>query len=252
MFTATAIIVTLVITVGLAFLAGAYYQATYGPELPIAATYGAFAPYLTALLIVMGTLIILGIWVRAAALCALALYTVSVYFHGIYMLTYINYLGEVLVLLILGTHTGLAKGWLQKTFAPYAWALLRVCFGVSLLYASLYAKILHNNLALMVASLPLGHTHPVAYYFHLEPHFLVLGAAIIEIVIAVFFILGIEIRFTSLFLEFWLSLSLIYFGEVVWPHLILIGIPIAFICYGYDKYSVEGYFFKKRRLEPVL
>ena len=255
------------VTVGISFLAAAYYQATYGPELPIVNTFGALSGYVTVILIVMGLLIISGLYVRLAAVIALGLYCIAAWHHGIYMLTYTNYLGEILILLILGTHHGMGarvksagsfaalRDWadrLTRFFAPYSFLVLRVCFGISLLYASLYAKILHNNLALMVAELPLGHPHSLAYHFGLEPHFLVLGAAIIELVIAAFFILGIEIRFTSLFILFWLSLSLFYFGEVVWPHIILIGIPIAFICYGYDKYSIEGWLFKRAGREPVL
>ena len=246
------------VTVGTAFLAAAYYGASYGPELPLAATFGAYTPIIRLALVIIGALMIAGIWARAAALAALVLFAIAVYFHGSYMLTYTNYMGEILVLLILGAsherirgHTWFARA--QRTLAPYSFLILRVCFGISLLYAALYAKILHNNLALQVAALPLaGHPYAIAHYLHFEPHFLVLGAAIVEIVISLFFILGIEIRFTSLFLEFWLALSLIFFGEVVWPHLILIGIPIAFIIYGYDKYSLEGYFFKKRKMEPVL
>jgi len=173
------------------------------------------------------------------------------------MLTYTNYLGEILVLLILGAHHAAhpkaGESWLAKRLAPYSFLVLRVFFGISLLYASLYAKILHNNLALMVAELPLaGHASSIAQVLGFEPHFLVLGAAIIEILIATFFILGIEIRFTSLFVLFWLSMSLWWFGETVWPHIILIGIPIAFICYGYDKYSLEGWLLKKGAREPVL
>src|SRR3989338_2370258 len=110
---------------------------------------------------------------------------------------------------------------------PLAFPILRICFGVSLIYASLYAKVLHNNLALQVASLPLaGHEYSLAQYLGFEPQFLVLGAAIVEILIGLFFVLGIEIRFTSLFLLFWLSLSLLYFSDTVSPHIILIGIPI--------------------------
>lgn len=242
------------VTVGLSFLAAAYYQATYGPELPIAAAFGAYAPVVTTILVLTGILITLGVFVRAAAVAALALYCIAVWNHGIYMLTYTNYLGEILILLILGAHRDAPEaGVLARRFAPYSFALLRVCFGVSLFYASFYAKIVHNDLALQVASLPLaGHAQSLSQVFGLEPHFLVLGAAIIEIAIALFFILGIEIRFASLFLLFWLSLSLWWFGEVVWPHLILIGIPIAFIFWGYDRYSLEGRFMKKGPAEPVL
>jgi uncharacterized membrane protein YphA (DoxX/SURF4 family) len=246
------------VTVGISFLAAAYYGATYGPELPMAPVFGQYVPLLQLILVVMGLCIIFGYFVRTAAVCALLLFGYATYRNGLYMLTYTNYLGEVLVLVLFGMHThkdGLtgSLGRLARALEPYSFLILRVAFGTSLFYAALYAKVLHNDLALQVASLPLaGHMYNIAHYLHFEPHFLVLGAAIIEFLIAIFFLLGIEIRFTSLFLEFWLSLSLIYFGEVVWPHLILIGIPIAFICYGYDRYSVEGYFFKKRRLEPVL
>ena len=236
------------VTVGISFIAAAYYQASYGPELPLLPAFGMYTPLITAVLVVIGLLIIFGIYARVAALVALLLFTYAVYRNGMYMLTYTNYLGEILVLLILGSHENL-----KNKLAPYSFLLLRVCFGISLFYASIYAKILHNNLALDVASMPLGgHMVTIAAALGFEPHFLVLGAAIIEIVVALFFILGLEIRFTSIFLLFWLSLSLWWFGEVVWPHIILIGIPIAFILYGYDQYSLEGRFFKKGKREPVL
>lgn len=248
------------ITLGLSFLAAAYYQASYGPELPLSSTFGSYAGIITAVLVIIGALIIIGFWTRFAALVALGLYLIAVYYHGSYMLTYTNYLGEIIVLLLIGSHHFGVEGF-QKArvparhvldvivakLAPYSFAILRVCFGISLLYASLYAKFIHANLAFEVVE-----KYGLTRFFHFEPHFVVLGAGIVEIVIALFFILGIEIRFTAVFLEFWLTLSLLYFGEAVWPHLILIGIPIAFILYGYDRYSLEGRFFKKGDQEPIF
>jgi uncharacterized membrane protein YphA (DoxX/SURF4 family) len=254
------------ITVGLGFITASFYQATFGPELPLAANYGPYAGLIALILAVMGTLIVIGFWARAAAVVALILFGISTYLHGWYMLTYSNYFGEILVLLLIGSHrlsVHSLMGWGERFSSSYhyfaqkvehlAFPILRITFGISLIYASAYAKIFHNNLALQVASLPLaGHPYGLSHYFGMEPHFLVLGAAIVEIVIGLFFIFGIEIRFTSLFLLFWLSLSLWWFGEVVWPHIILIGIPIAFIFHGYDKYSLEGLFFKKRLREPIF
>ena len=252
------------VTVGLSFLAAAYYQASYGPELPLVNTYGYLTAYITVILVAIGLLTIIGLYARIAASIALAMYAIAVYFHGWYMLTYINYLGEIIVLLVLGAHNlsidnyFLKKQpvpkkqnvWLQKVsdfIAPKSFAILRVCFGISLIFASAYAKIIHNNLGLFTVI-----KYHLDAHLGFEPHFLVLGAAIIEILIGTFVILGIEIRFTSLFFEFWLILSLSFFGEVVWPHIILIGIPIALIMYGYDNNSVEGYFFRKKKYEPVL
>jgi|CXWL01.1.fsa_nt_gi uncharacterized membrane protein YphA (DoxX/SURF4 family) len=255
------------ITVGLSFLAAAFYQANYGPELPLVDTFGNLAPLATAVLVLIGTCITMGIFVRTAAFIAFAFYIISIYFNGFYMLTYVSYLGEILVLILLGTHLshktpskGFARNVFSRTFekfrakfAPYSFLILRVAFGISVMYSALYAKFWYNNLALAVAANPLAdHFYSLAHYLGFEPHFLVLGAGIIELAAGFLFVLGIEIRFLALFLEFWLILSLFYFGESVWPHLMLFGIPIAFFLYGYDKYSLEGRYFKKGRLQPVL
>ena len=255
------------LTIGLSFLAAAFYQAIYGPELPLVANFGPYAGPITLLLVLIGLAISLGFYVRLAALVALLMYTALAYEHGLYMLTYVNYLGEIIVLLILGAHNfsldrlfSRAKmsssnqitffAWTKRLGAylkPRSFAILRVLFGTALIYASVYAKILHNGLALLTVE-----QYHLDKLLGFEPHFLIMGGAIVEILIGLFFILGIEIRFTSLFLLFWLSLSLWFFGEVVWPHLILIGIPIAYVFYGYDDYSVEGYFFRNKKYEPVL
>ena len=256
------------VTVGLSFLAAAYYQASYGPELPLVNTYGSLTPVITVVLTVLGLLTILGLFARLAAIVALAMYCIAVWFHGWYMLTYINYMGEIVVMLVIGAHNWSLDAFFarkkkvsrakpkglqllgQKIYAfiaPKSFAILRICFGISLLYASAYAKIIHNNLALFTVE-----KYHLDMILGFEPHFLVLGAAIIEVVIGTFIVLGIEIRFTSLFFEFWLLQSLVFFGEAVWPHIILIGIPIALIMYGYDKYSVEGFFFRNKEYEPIL
>lgn len=249
------------ITVGVSFIAAGYYQALFGPELPLADMFRDSTPLIATILAAIGCMITFGFYARLAALMGLLFFTVAAYVHGLYLLTYATYVGELLLLLLLGAHR-LAyhhKGhdfirtpaWfvrIKTRLAPYAFMILRITFGVSLIYSSLYAKVIHNQLALAVAT-----AYPdISAFFGFTPEFLVLGAAIIELVLGIFFILGIEIRFTSLFVLFWLSLSLWYFGEVVWPHIILIGIPIAFIFYGYDKYSLEGYFFKHGDQQPVL
>src|SRR3989344_2942241 len=240
------------VTVGVGLVAGAYFGANYGPELPLAAIFGSQATIIALLTGLVGLMLIANVWSRAAAAVAAALFLVNTAWHGIYMLTYVNYFGEFIVLLI-GSHTALKKRDWTHSFAPYSWAILRVAFGISLIYSSFYAKILHNNLALQVATLNFGgHEHSLAYYFGFEPHFLVLGAALIEILIGFLYIFGVEVRWTSIFLLFWLSLSLWYFGESVWPHIVLIGLPLAFIMHGYDKYSIEGHFFKRGQREPVL
>lgn len=249
------------LTVGATLFAAAYYGALYGPELPLSETFGALTPAITILLVVGGIMITLGAYARVAALGLLLLFFTEVAQRGWYMLTYAPHAGELLLIYLLGAHhvavhahkhdVERRAGWVLRVkeyLAPHAFMILRISFGASLIYSALYAKVIHNNLALAVTE-----AYPsLVAFFGFTPEFLVLGAAIIEIVVGLLFVLGIEIRFVSLFILFWLSLSIWYFGEVVWPHIILLGVPIMFICYGYDKYSLEGYFFKKDGREPVL
>ena len=118
---------------------------------------------------------------------------------------------------------------------------------MSVVYAAVYAKFLHANLTLSTIE-----QYHLLNFFHFDPLFVVLGAFIIESLIGIFFIVGIAIRWTAIFFLFWIGLSLLYFGEAVWPHLVLIGLNITLILHGYDRYSLEGRLFKRRLLEPVL
>jgi uncharacterized membrane protein YphA (DoxX/SURF4 family) len=244
---------------GLSLVAAGYYNALFGPELPLASIFGHYAVVARIILYVIGTLVLLGLFVRESAFVALAIFIVAIFVYKTYMLTYVNYIGEIIANLILGgglwsldryfdkaTIANNFSVWKQK-LEPYAFPALRVLFGVSALYASWYAKLFHSELALDTVN-----QYHLTNYFHFPALFVVLGALIIESIIGFFFILGIEIRFTALFFLFFLTLSLFFFGEVVWPHIILIGVNIAFIFHGYDSYSLEGRFFKKGNREPVL
>ncbi len=250
------------LAIGLSFLAGVYFGSIYGPEFPLLTNFGAYSNVISFTLVTIGVMIIAGLYVRLAAFIGLVIYMIMFLFHGAYMLTYLSYLGEIIVLLILGAHNfSLDKyfsmrGTEIKTksqiaflfnkvhnyLLPRSFAILRAFFGLALIYASVYAKILHNNLALFTVQ-----QFHLDKLFGFEPHFLVLGAAIVEILIGLFFMFGFEIRFTAIFFLFWLCLSVWFFGEAVWPHLILLGIPIAYIFYGYDEYSLDGYFPHKKK-----
>lgn len=248
------------LTLGLSLIAAAYYHALFGPEIPFASLVGSHAGLLQIILYILGILIVVGLWVRESAFVALVIFILSVIVYKMYMLTYLNYLGEIIINMILGggawsldyyrhAHTPPSQ-WLRRMkelFEPYAFPALRVLFGISALYASWYAKLFHSSLALDTVT-----QYHLTNYFHFSALFVVLGALIVEILIGIFFILGIEIRFTALFFLMFLTLSLFYFGEVVWPHLILLGVNLAFIFHGYDHYSLEGRYFKQRHREPVL
>jgi uncharacterized membrane protein YphA (DoxX/SURF4 family) len=209
------------------------------------------------LLYSLGLLLCVGLWTRLSGAITAAVFTVGIIYHGSYMLTYTNYLGEAVVSMILGggmwsldhyrTHHSSHIHALAHRLEPYAFPLLRALFGISVIYAAYFAKFMHSQLALDV----IAHYH-LTDFFPFPPLFTVLGASIVEVLIGLFIVFGFEIRHTALFFLFWIGLSLVYFGESVWPHLVLVGVLIALFCHGYDKYSFQGYFFKHHDREPVL
>jgi len=252
------------ITIGSALIASAYEGALFGPEITLSFLFGSYASMAQIFLVIIGVLMMLGLYARIAAIAALIFFAVTISRLGIYMLTYANYFGEMLVLLLIGSHKFSIERMinekreckaahcvvtdpLYEKFSKYTFLIIRVAFGISLIYASFYAKYLHSNLALQVVL-----DYNLTNYFPFDPLFIVFGASIIEMLLGTLFILGIELRFTAVFLGVFLTLSLLYFGEAVWPHIILFGVAASIFAYGYDEYSLEGRFFKKKNREPIF
>lgn len=247
------------LTVAASIISFGIYGALFGPELSFERLFGDFASTAQGVLIAFGILILLGIYTRTVAFLLLALYAYAYTVFGFYMLTYTDHLGAFLLLFILGSgHWSIGQRFnlvrmpnglhfFLRQFAPYAFPLLRILFGFGIMFAAVYAKFIHSELALQVVV-----QYNLTAYFPFDPMFVVLGALIIEFLAGLMMFLGIEIRWTGLFLIFWLSLSLIYFQEAVWPHIVLFGLGAALFCHGYDRYSLEGRFFKRSGREPVL
>lgn len=248
------------VTAGLAFISCGYHMALFGPELPFETLYGSWSGIVQMIFYIIGFVMLVGLYSRTAGLIGLIFFVTGIVQYGSYMTTYTNYLAELLLLILVGGHRYVIAeeesiwskpksffNYLTKQYGEFSFLILRVGFGISLIYAAVYAKILHNQLAIAVVQ-----DFDLVTVFGFSAEFIVFGAAIIEILLGIFFILGLEIRFTAIVLNVFLTLSLFYFGEAVWPHIILIGIPIAFFCYGYDKYSLEGFFFKKGNREPIF
>lgn len=245
------------ITAGLCLVSFGIEGSLYGPELPLVALFGALAGAAAWSLIALGAALVLGAYTRIAAIGALFFYLFAALMHGYYALTYADHLGAALALLILGGGTWSLGSSLRdplpalkrlvQPLAPLAFPLLRMSFGFGVMFAAVYAKYIHSELALQVVL-----QYDLTRYFPFEPLFIVLGALIIEFLAGLMLFMGVALRWTVLFLGFWLTLSLFYFQEAVWPHLILFGLAVAVFCHGYDRYSLEGLLLKRRGSEPVL
>lgn len=228
------------IVFGISLIFSATHASLFGPELPISHLPGSMI--WTGILFVGGILVTVGLFSRFVAVLLLILFIVASFtFHG-YMATYSNYLGEIIVLLLIGSENfSLDNLLFKKTYSSlnegkqFAIPLLRISFAISLFVAALYAKFLHPSLGLEVVT-----QYELTRFFPFDPLFVVFGAGCIEMTIALIFLLGINMRWNIFFFAFWATLSLVFFGEAVWPHYILFGISIGLFLYGYDSLTLES------------
>lgn len=235
------------IVFGIALISSAYHHSLFGPELSLSRLW--MAGLWSIALYAFGLLLIAGLFIRISSVILLFLFFLSVLTFHTYMLTYSNYLGEILVLLIMGADRFSLDTWLFKkshllikNAEDVSIALLRISFGIALLYAALYVKFLHPALAYQVVK-----EYHLTRYLPFDPLFVVLGAGCVETVIAMLLLLGINMRWNILFFVFWVTLSLLYFGEAVWPHVILFGIATTLFLYGYDRFTLERWLVTKTK-----
>ncbi len=195
-------------------------------------------------------LILIGLFSEVGAFLMLCVFAYVSFYYGIYLLTYSNYVGELLAILFFGLQyfsidsLFRTKQFLKK-YEKYESLIVRVFFGFALLYTAITVKVLHPFLTYSVVVQ--YHLTQFHWLFPHDPLLVTFGAALSEIAIALFIILGFELRVTLGIFLFYLTLSLFYFGEVVWPHYILYGIAI-YLLVSPNRYSLDA-FLKKLRIK---
>lgn len=250
------------LTLSLSIIASAWYGALFGPELPLSGflTFD-FLWVAQGVLALLGFCLFLGVFTREVAVILMTIFFLMIIRFHSYMLTYINYLGEMILVFTLGGGSfaidsllkrkeWCAESRLLSFIRTHDYLIMRVCFGVSLLYAALFAKFIHAELAIQTVI-----EYHLTDYFHFSPPFIVLGALAVECLLASLFILGIEVRFASVFLMIFLIMSLLYFGETVWPHIVLMGGALTIFAAGYSTYTFERHYLnthKRSNEEPVF
>ncbi len=231
------------LTVGISFLVGASQSVFFGPELPLHQVIGG--GIIRAAEFVLGIMILLGLWGDLAALAGIAIFFYLMHFWGSYLVTYANYFGELVALLLFGS------GWLSadkalfkrksglrvlSKFREYEIPLVRVLYGVALIFAGYTIKFQHQTLTVEVYN-----QYHLYNFFHLKDTFIAAGAGLAEIMIGTFILMGFALRFTILISLAFITLSLLYFREAVWPHLLLYGISISLLINAGDLLTIDRY-----------
>ncbi len=246
------------ITIGLSLFASVYFESLFGPELSITKLFGEYSTLAEVFLYISSVSILFGIYPRIGALIATVVYMyVALAMKGDYMFSYLTYLGEALIILFLGgsykileINSEISSSKIREllySIKKRKYLIITKFLGISQVYSAYYAKFIHGALALDTVS-----KYNLASYFLFEPMFIVLGAFLTEVMIGIFYIIGFEIRFISIVFLIFLTLSMNFFGEAVWPHIILIGTAIAMLMHGYDEFTILKHWYTKGEKEPVL
>ncbi len=227
---------------GVSLLLSAFHHALFGPELPL----NNFpAPRIAgAILYVLGIGLVLGIFSRWLAAASIVLYVVAFTVKGWYMLTYINYLGEALAVYLFPRQNFsldklIAKLRHVKERSPrdekYSMPVARLLFGFSIIYAAINVKFVTANLSLDVVN-----RYHLTHYFPFDPLFIVLGAGLVEILIGLLYMLGLLQRFNTVFFLIFLTASLMFFKEDVWPHYLLIALAVGIFLHKPDTWAIDN------------
>lgn len=236
-------------TIAVAFFFSAASMSFLGPELPLSSM--PFAHLLQILLFVVSGCIALGLFTEIAAAVALIIFCIGFFVFGTYLFTYLNYLGEIIVLALFGMRKWSLDAFLfgVKTRFPkiqkYETTIVRVCYGLALSFAAVTVKFLHPALTIQVINQwNLTQFH---WLFPSDPLLVALGAGLSELVIGVFIIFGFEMRLTVLISLFYITLSLLFFRELVWPHLMLYGISFNLLVQP-EIFTLDHVFFDRKSI----
>lgn len=231
------------LTLSLTFLYAAQSNVILGPEIPLTTLPGGFI--IRFLLFLMAFMLFLGVLTEVAAMIGLLIFLYILPYFNLYLVTYANYFGELLVLFLFGSRF-LSVDTLffghklffshLKKYLFLEIPIVRILYAVSLIYAGISIKFLHQDISIAVYN-----QYRLVTVFHAPATYIAAGAGLSEIAIGLFLLLGFAQRLTIIVSVIFITLSLLYFRELLWPHLILYGISFSLFINSADVYTLDSY-----------
>lgn len=241
---------------GIGLILSAYYSSFLGPALPLASVFGGYINIVQWMLYIGGVMLVLGIYPRLVSFAVLLVGLPLALQHTNHLLQHAVYIGEAGTIFFFGgayhafsastkNLAGITKQ-IRLHLHKYKFAILRVFLGISILVSAVFSQQLTpENLPSSVVESSL-----VTYFPDLS--FFLFTVVTIEVILGLFIMIGFEIRFACLTYIAFLAFSVTFFQQAAWPHVILIGTPLAMLTHGYDKYTLGGRLFSRGNLEPIL
>lgn len=237
------------LAIAASFLYGALGNNIFGPELSLTTIPGG--QLILGVKIVVGLLLAVGLLTRLAAGVGLVIYLYVLFRLGPYLLTYLNYFGELLVLTLYGSWFLSIDTVLFNKQHPIKilvslrdWEvpLVRIFYGLALIYAAISIKFLHQAISVQVYQL-----YHLERFFHGPADYIAAGAGLSELAVGFFILIGFGQRLTVFISLIFITLSLLFFREAVWPHLMLYGIGVLIFIDSGDKLTVDRYLLSPAR-----
>ena len=225
------------------FFYAAFANAILGPELSLRLIPGG--EMIRFLLFVLSIMIFFGFLTELAAAVGLLIFAYISFTFQWYMITYANYFGELIVLFLFGSRffsldllffgkrTLLAV--LQK-YRSLEIPIVRILYGVALIYAGWTIKFAHQSLSIDVYN-----QYHLINFFRQPADFIAAGAGLSEIAIGAFILFGFAQRLTTIISLVFITLSILYFKEMLWPHFMLYGISFSIIINSADQFTLDHY-----------
>jgi len=240
---------------GVSLLASAHYNSFLGPEIPLSSL--PFEIGIKAALYILGTLTIIGAWSEIVGAVSLLILLLVTWVYREYMLTYFNYFGEFIALLIFGSRVFSVdkllyktKNWIEK-YKDWEIAIIRVTYGISVMYPAIDYKLLHPQVIIdIVQRYNLTQFH---WLFPHDPLLIALGTGLAQVVVGLFLIIGFETRLSTLITFILMTMSVVFFKEAVWPHYILLALALYLIINNGGRWSIDTILLKwaNRHADPV-
>jgi uncharacterized membrane protein YphA (DoxX/SURF4 family) len=241
--------VVLRVALAVSFLASAATSAFLGPEISIFSL--PLGSVIRILLFVLGIMLALGVYSEVVGAVSLVIITLATFVWRDYIFTYFNYFGEFLALIFFGSRIfsvdrimfGLKK--LQNNLKKYEVALIRITYGISVLYPAITIKLLHPIIIIQIVNQ--YHLNQFHWLFPHDPLLISLGAGLTQVLVGTFLILGFETRLSTFITFVLMVLSVIFFQESVWPHVILLALALYLMITGGGEWSLDHKLMRRSR-----
>ncbi len=234
--------VILRVLTGLFLVVSGYDSRLLAPDFHLPA--GNLAPAIAGLEIIAGVLLILGLFVKVAAVFIISLLVLAVGSYGLHVIDHLELLGISIVLITEGGVRYAVDGFLltnRRMFSrigrrlvqlkPFSMPALRITLGTSIIWLGLTEKLLAPELtkaAVMKYGLPV--------FPNVDLFIFIFGA--FEIILGIHYLLGIFLRTISLIYLGLLVFAFFFFGESI-SHFTLFAVVISILIRGSGPYTLR-------------